>query len=55
MKRWKIQCSDASLAMVCRKSDPTDRRCAVRRSNTYRWTYGSYCDAALPCYKKACN
>jgi hypothetical protein len=55
MRQWKIQCSDAKLAMLCRKSDRTDRRCAAKRSGKYRWTYGSYCHAWLPCYKKACR
>ena len=55
MKHWHIQCSNSDLAMLCRKSDRTDRRCAVKESGRYRWTYGSYCDFALSCYKRACN
>jgi hypothetical protein len=56
MKYWMVQCGNADLAMTCRKSDRTDRRCAVKRKGRYRWTYGSYCKAAaLPCYKRACN
>lgn len=54
-KVWKIQCAKADLAMMCRRSDPTDRRCAYKLSGKYRWTYGSYCDRALPCYKRACR
>lgn len=54
-KVWKIQCSNGTIAMMCRKSDPTDRRCACKRSGKYRWTYGVYCDRALPCYKRACR
>lgn len=53
-KRWKIQCQDADLAMMCRRSDPTDRRCASRQGGRYRWTYGSFCASALPCYRRAC-
>jgi len=55
MKHWDIQCSNESIAMLCRKSDRTDRRCAVKRSGRYHWTYGSYCDASLPCYRRACH
>ena len=54
MKTWKIQCSNDDVAMLCRKSDPTDRRCASKRAGKFRWTYGSFCDRHLPCYKKAC-
>jgi len=54
-KVWKIQCSNADLAMMCRKSDPTDRRCAGKRAGKYRWTYGSYCKRALPCSRRACR
>ncbi|MFN2374918.1 MAG: hypothetical protein ABR538_00140 [Candidatus Binatia bacterium] len=54
-KVWKIQCAKADLAMMCRRSDPTDRRCAYKLAGKYRWTYGSYCDRALPCYKRACR
>lgn len=54
-KKWAVQCSSANLAMMCRKSDRTDRRCARKRGGRYRWTYGSYCAHALPCYKRACN
>lgn len=52
---WKIQCAKENLAMMCKRSDPTDRRCAYKRGGTYRWTYGSYCDRALSCYKRACR
>jgi len=55
MAQWHIQCANAELAMLCRKSDRTDRRCAVKQAGRYRWTYGSYCHRALPCYRKACN
>lgn len=55
LKVWKVQCADEHLAMMCRKSDPTDRRCARQRGGRYRWTYGSYCHRSLPCYKRACN
>ncbi|HXC53018.1 MAG TPA: hypothetical protein VN634_19180 [Candidatus Limnocylindrales bacterium] len=54
-KVWKVQCSQGDLAMMCRKSDPTDRRCAYKRSGKYRWTYGSYCHRSLACYKRACR
>jgi hypothetical protein len=52
---WKIQCSNENLAMMCRRSDPTDRRCAGKKSGKYRWTYGSYCKRVLPCGKRACR
>jgi hypothetical protein len=54
MNVWKIQCSKGNLAMTCRKADPTDRRCAWKRSGKYRWIYGSYCKRGLGCYRKAC-
>lgn len=52
---WKIQCENADIAMMCKRSDPTDRRCASKRGGKYRWTFGSFCDRALPCYKRACR
>lgn len=50
-----IQCESENLAMMCLRSDRTDRRCARKRGGKYRWTYGSFCAHALPCYKRACN
>jgi hypothetical protein len=55
MKQWMVQCSNSDLAMLCRKSDRTDRRCAVKRPGKFLWTYGKYCRAHLPCSRKACN
>lgn len=54
-KVWKIQCEKGGLAMMCRRSDPTDRRCAYMRKGRYRWTYGSYCAHALGCSRRACR
>lgn len=54
-RRWEVQCASTNLAMMCRKSDRTDRRCARKKAGKYRWTYGSYCAHALTCYRRACN
>lgn len=55
LRKWAVQCDSTNLAMMCRKSDRTDRRCARKKDGRYRWTYGSFCAHALPCYRKACN
>jgi len=55
LQKWKIQCENDNLAMMCRTSDPNDRRCACKQSGKYRWTYGVYCKKALPCGRRACR
>ncbi|HYC53688.1 MAG TPA: hypothetical protein VEL28_01945 [Candidatus Binatia bacterium] len=55
LRKWKIQCENDTLAMMCRKSDANDRRCACKESGGYRWTYGVYCKRALPCGRRGCR
>lgn len=55
LTEWKLQCKNEKLAMLCRKADVTERRCACIKSGKYFWTYGSKCDGVLSCYTEKCS